>query len=76
MISICAHGACEAARKKQPSDPRVHLAFGKYYLAKLGLARVAKAQKNSEEYHKHLKKALALDPEETEIQSEAKQARK
>lgn len=76
------YGRAEAYRHLADYDRAIEYynkaleADAEYALAELGLARVAKAQKNSEEYDKHLKKALALDPEEIEIQSEAKQARK
>lgn len=47
----------------------------KYALAELGLAKLAKAQKNQSEYQKHLQKAKELDPENKEIQAEFSKGR-
>jgi tetratricopeptide (TPR) repeat protein len=51
------------------ADPR-------YGLAELGLARLAKAQKNQAEYIAHLNKAKALDPNNKEILAELKEQNK
>ncbi len=44
----------------------------KFALAELGLAKLAKAQKNQAEYQKHLQSAGKLDPGNKEIQDEMK----
>jgi tetratricopeptide (TPR) repeat protein len=51
-------------------------ANARYGLAELGLALVAKAQKDTPGYQTHLNKAKALSPDEPEVQSELKAANK
>ena len=46
----------------------------KYALAELGMAKVAKAQKNDAEYRKRLDRARSLDPGNKDIQDELKRA--
>jgi tetratricopeptide (TPR) repeat protein len=48
----------------------------KFALAELGLARVAKAQKNQGAYTEHLEKAYKMDPNDQEISAEYKKAKK
>jgi tetratricopeptide (TPR) repeat protein len=48
----------------------------KFALAELGLAKVAKAQKNQGAYMEHLEKAYKIDPNDQEISAEYKKAKK
>ena len=48
----------------------------KLALAELGLAKVAKAQKNQGAYSEHLEKAYKMDPNDQEISAEYKKAKK
>jgi Tfp pilus assembly protein PilF len=47
-----------------------------YALAELGLAKLAKVQKNMADYQLHLDKALKMDPTNKEIQEEAGKKKK
>ena len=47
-----------------------------YAMAELGLAKVAKAQKNQGAYLEHLDKAIKLDPNNQDINAEYKKAKK